>query len=287
MKTRCLIATILTVSFVGGVVLAGTNSDETRARFRKKVQEQKQIQEDYQYQNQYRYEKQICDQDDELMELLKGTLVETDGWKEKVRIRQQDQKKLGEQECDGSADQTRLQKQLRGDSLEEDPEYQEFLKYFAEEPLRDQLQTRIRDQKKTGDEDCEPIQQRDQTREQKQDQLKDGSCQDEEEVLKASGEGDKDQLQTRIRDQKKTGDEDCEPIQQRDQTREQKQDQLKDGSCQDEEEVLKAGGDQEPDQTRNQQQIREQKKEGSSAAKGLLQRIMERMQKRLILNGSK
>ena len=229
MKTRCLIAAILTVSFVGGAVQAGTHGDETRARFRKKVQEQKQIQEDYQYQNQYRYEKQICDQDDELMELLKGTLVETDGWKEKVRIRQQDQKKLGEQECDGSADQTRLQKQLREDSLEEYPEYQEFLKYFAEEPLRDQLQTRTRDQKKTGDEDCEPIQQCDQTREQKQDQLKDGSCQDEEEVLKASG-------------------------------------------------------DQEPDQTRNQQQIREQKKDGSSAAKGLLQRIMERMQKRLISN---
>ena len=194
MKTRRIISIIIATSLVAGIVQASVNGDKARDRNRKKIQIQEQNQEVYQ--NQYRYQKQLSEEEEEI---LKSIVDGGDGYKDRDRDRIRDQKKLGEQECDGAADQTRLQKQLRGDAIEDEPEYEEFLKFFGEDASREQLQTRTRDQKKTGDEDCEPIQQRDQLRDQKQEQLQDGSCQ--EELLKAFG--DQDQLQTRTRDQKK------------------------------------------------------------------------------------
>ena len=290
---RSLLATLVVLLAVGIAQAQRPEDSRARERLQKKTKIAETVQ--AKVRSQLRVQKNLADEEQEQAAVLKGGSGPDngtgtgDGDQDQYQYRIREQKKEYGENCDPKQEQsqTRTRKQLQDGSCDEE---ETTLKGSGAGPgdgtcdgdcdgdgEPDQLRTRDR-KKECLAEDCEPKQ--DWARD--RDQLRDGSCGDQEEVtLKGSGagpgdggdtdgDGEPDQDQFRIRERKKEYlGEDCEPKQE--QTRERKR--LQDGSCDDEQQaaVLKGNGagpaygagyaDTEPDQDQYQYRVRAQKRE--------------------------
>jgi len=290
---RSLLATLVVLLAVGIAQAQRPEDSRARERLQKKTKIAETVQ--AKVRSQLRVQKNLADEEQEQAAVLKGGSGPDngtgtgDGDQDQYQYRIREQKKEYGENCDPKQEQsqTRTRKQLQDGSCDEE---ETTLKGSGAGPgdgtcdgdcdgdgEPDQLRTRDR-KKECLAEDCEPKQDRARDR----DQLRDGSCNEQEAAVTlkgngagpgdgtcdgdCDGDGEPDQLRTRDR-KKECLAEDCEPKQ--DWARDR--DQLRDGSCGDQEEVTLKGsgagpgdggdtdGDGEPDQ--DQFRIRERKKE--------------------------